>query len=58
MKVPDIKNHLDDIIANKRVSRNDLAVILKTVAALAANLFLIVIDEIAGILKTVLPFLK
>ncbi|MBI2669622.1 MAG: hypothetical protein HYX20_00525 [Candidatus Yanofskybacteria bacterium] len=47
-----------NLLNTKNLSSGDLASVLKAVAVLAINLFLIVIQTVAGILKALLPFLS
>lgn len=46
------------LLNTQNLSFNDLTGSLKSVAILAINLFLVVIQVVAGILKALLPFLK
>lgn len=52
--LPIFKQFLD----TKNLSFNDISGSLKAIGALAINLFLIVIQTVAGILKALLPFLS
>ncbi len=47
-----------NIFQNSSFSTSDLTGALKSIAVLAINLFLIVIQTVAGILKAFLPFLN
>lgn len=62
-QLQNIKNYLSGTTGGSSqpstltLSKNDIAGSLKSVAVLAINLFLIVIQTVAGILKALLPFL-
>lgn len=47
-----------NLLNTKNLSGGDLTSALKAIAVLAINLFLIVIQTVAGILKALLPFLQ
>jgi len=49
---------LSQFLDTKNLSSSDITSMLKAVAVLAINLFLIVIQVITGILKALLPFLS
>lgn len=51
--IPDL-----NLLNTKNFSSGDVVSMLKAVAVLAINLFLIVIQTVAGILKALLPFLS
>lgn len=53
-KLPNLKSFLD----TKDLSFNDVSSSLRSIGILAINLFLIVIQTVAGILKGLLPFLR
>lgn len=54
--VPSLSN-FKQILDTQNLSFNDISGSLKAIAVLAINLFLIVIQTVAGILKALLPFL-
>lgn len=47
-----------NLLNTKNLSGGDLVSVLRAIAVLAINLFLIVIQTVAGILKALLPFLS
>lgn len=52
------KTDFGSLINTKNLSFKDTGSILKSIAILAINLFLIVIQTVAGILRALLPFLN
>jgi hypothetical protein len=56
--LPDIKSGIQSMFNSKSFSWGDIISILKAVGTLAINLFLVVVNTIAGILKGLLPFLR
>ena len=57
-KLPELKFDLHDLTATKSFSTGDILNTLKAIAALAINLFIVVIQTVVGLLKGLLPFLK
>lgn len=56
--IPTLHTRLNSLASSKNFSTSDVLAGIKAGAILGINLFLIVIQTVAGILKALLPFLK
>lgn len=58
LSLPSIRSDIKSIVEKKSFTTGDLTAMLKAMAVLGINLFLVIVSSIASILKAVLPFLK